>query len=156
LRPDGVGLRWTGVTLRLQSVTLWVGDVGLGRGTGIGVLLTAPLAGEGGAPSGAEGEGSAAIAADRAAVPSPNPLPQGERAMGRVLINKDQGFDGVPALAWSFPIGGYQPAQKWLKDRRGHALTYEDLLHYQKIVKILVETDRIMREIELPLETATA
>jgi predicted helicase len=75
---------------------------------------------------------------------------------GRVLINEDQGFDGVQALAWSFPIGGYQPAQKWLKDRRGRALTYEDLLHYQKILKILVETDRIMREIELPLETGTA
>jgi hypothetical protein len=29
-------------------------------------------------------------------------------------------------------------------------------LHYQKILKILVETDRIMREIELPLETGTA
>ncbi|MBX7483201.1 valine--tRNA ligase [Qipengyuania qiaonensis] len=39
-----------------------------------------PLAGEGGAPSGAEGEGTAAQAAAYAADPSPNPLPQGERA----------------------------------------------------------------------------
>jgi Mrp family chromosome partitioning ATPase len=39
-----------------------------------------PLAGEGGAPSGAEGEGSATPAAAVAAAPSPNPLPQGERA----------------------------------------------------------------------------
>jgi Mrp family chromosome partitioning ATPase len=45
--------------------------------------LPSPLAGEGGAPSGAEGEGSAApadvLAAAGAADPSHNPLPQGER-----------------------------------------------------------------------------
>jgi hypothetical protein len=45
-----------------------------------------------------------------------------------------------------------QPAQKWLKDRRGRALSYDDIGHYQKIVKILAETDRIMKEIELPLQ----
>jgi hypothetical protein len=72
--------------------------------------------------------------------------------VGKVHINKDQFFANVPQVAWSFHIGGYQPAQKWLKDRRGRKLEYADLLHYQKIVKILVETDRIMREIELPLD----
>lgn len=71
---------------------------------------------------------------------------------GRVYINKTQYFDGVPQVAWDFHIGGYQPAQKWLKDRKGRALSYADIGHYQSIVKILLETDRIMREIELPLE----
>lgn len=70
---------------------------------------------------------------------------------GKVQINKHQHFAGVPKLAWEFHIGGYQPAQKWLKDRRGRTLSYEDIGHYQKIIKILVETDRIMKEIELPL-----
>jgi hypothetical protein len=70
----------------------------------------------------------------------------------RVWINADQYFDAVPPVAWSFHIGGYQPAQKWLKDRRGRSLSWDDIGHYQKVVKILVETDRIMREIELPLE----
>ncbi|VVT10043.1 DNA methyltransferase [Sphingomonas aurantiaca] len=70
---------------------------------------------------------------------------------GRVWINADQYFDGVPAVAWEFHIGGYQPAQKWLKDRKGRALTYDDVRHYQRIIKILVETDRIMRIIDLPL-----
>lgn len=70
---------------------------------------------------------------------------------GRVHINPDQYFDAVPELAWSFFIGGYQPAQKWLKDRRGRALSWDDIGHYQKIVKILSETDRIMSEITLPL-----
>lgn len=73
----------------------------------------------------------------------------------RIYINgkgtEGQFFDNVPAVSWSFPIGGYQPAQKWLKDRKGRALTYDDIRHYQKIIKILAETDRIMREIEMPL-----
>jgi hypothetical protein len=71
---------------------------------------------------------------------------------GRVSINAAQYFEGVPELAWNFRIGGYQPAQKWLKDRKGRALTYDDVRHYQRIIKILTETDRIMREIELPLD----
>ncbi len=73
---------------------------------------------------------------------------------GRVYINgvgsNGQYFDAVPAIAWEFPIGGYQPAQKWLKDRKGRALSWDDIRHYQKIIKILTETDRIMREIEMP------
>lgn len=70
---------------------------------------------------------------------------------GKVRINKGQYFAGVPEIAWGFYVGGYQPAQKWLKDRRGKKLTWDDIVHYQNIIKILVETDRIMREIELPL-----
>ena len=60
-------------------------------------------------------------------------------------------FFEIPEIAWGFHIGGYQPAQKWLKDRRGRALSWDDIAHYQRIVKILVESDRLMREIELPL-----
>lgn len=71
---------------------------------------------------------------------------------GKAHINKDQYFDNVPEIAWGFHIGGYQPAQKWLKDRRGRVLSWDDITHYQKIVKILAETDRIMKEIELPLD----
>ncbi|MBA3510461.1 type ISP restriction/modification enzyme [Sphingomonas sp.] len=70
---------------------------------------------------------------------------------GEVHINEDQYFDAVPEVAWSFYIGGYQPAHKWLKDRRARVLSWDDIGHYQKIVKILAETDRIMKEIELPL-----
>ena len=43
----------------------------------------------------------------------------------------------------------YQPAQKWLKDRRGRELSFEDILHYQKIIVSLFETDRLMKEIDL-------
>lgn len=67
---------------------------------------------------------------------------------GKVYINDVQYFEGVPKLAWEFYIGGYQPAQKWLKDRKGRTLGYEDILHYQKIIKAMVETDRLMQAID--------
>lgn len=70
----------------------------------------------------------------------------------RVWINASQYFENVPAAAWDFRIGGYQPAQKWLKDRKGRALSWDDIRHYQKVIKILAETDRIMGEIDLPLD----
>ncbi len=75
---------------------------------------------------------------------------------GKVFINATQYFDAVPQLAWEFFIGGYQPAQKWLKDRKGRALSFDDVKHYQKIVKILAETDRIMKTIEMDLSDGDA
>lgn len=68
---------------------------------------------------------------------------------GNVYINDTQYFSNVPEVAWNFYIGGYQPAQKWLKDRKDRELSYEDILHYQKIIVALTETDRIMKEIDL-------
>lgn len=68
---------------------------------------------------------------------------------GSVCINGTQYFGNVPETAWNFYIGGYQPAQKWLKDRKGRKLSSEDIDHYQRIIKILLETDRIMKEIDL-------
>ena len=68
--------------------------------------------------------------------------------LGLVYINEKQYFKDVPTSAWEFYIGGYQPAQKWLKDRKGRTLGFEDILHYQKIVVALTETDRLMKEID--------
>lgn len=67
---------------------------------------------------------------------------------GRVWINDAQYFDGVPLVAWEFYIGGYQPAQKWLKDRHGRELNYEDLIHYQRIIVALTKTEEIMSEVD--------
>jgi len=67
---------------------------------------------------------------------------------GRVYINPDQYFGKVPKLAWNFYIGGYQPAQKWLKDRKGRTLSNEEIVHYQKIIFVLVETDKLMKKID--------
>lgn len=68
--------------------------------------------------------------------------------LGRVYINANQYFGNISEIAWNFYIGGYQPAQKWLKDRKGRTLTNEEIEHYQKIIIVLVETDRIMKEID--------
>jgi len=66
----------------------------------------------------------------------------------RVYINSEQYFEGVPESAWNFYIGGYQPAQKWLKDRKGMTLSFEDVKHYQRIIYVLLQTKRIMEEID--------
>jgi hypothetical protein len=70
------------------------------------------------------------------------------QTIGDVWINDEQYFSNVPAVAWNFYIGAYQPAQKWLKDRKGRVLSDEDVKHYQKIIVALTETDRIMQEID--------
>ena len=67
---------------------------------------------------------------------------------GNVYINDEQYFANVPEVAWNFYIGGYQPAQKWLKDRKGQALQFEDIKHYQKIIATLQRTSEIMAEID--------
>jgi len=71
-----------------------------------------------------------------------------ESRQGRVYINKHQYFEGVPLEVWQFRVGGYQVLDKWLKDRKGHALSFEDIMHYQRIVVALSETRRIMQEID--------
>jgi hypothetical protein len=67
---------------------------------------------------------------------------------GKVWINGTQYFDKVSPVAYEFYIGGYQPAQKWLKDRKGRTLNFDDIVHYQKIIVALTETDWLMKEID--------
>ena len=67
---------------------------------------------------------------------------------GNVYINETQFFEDVPEVAWNFYIGGYQPAQKWLKDRKDRELQGDDVRHYMKIIVALTETDRLMKEID--------
>ena len=66
----------------------------------------------------------------------------------RIYINSEQFFEGVSESAWNFYIGGYQPAQKWLKDRKGLTLSFEDVKHYQRIIYVLQQTKQLMREID--------
>jgi uncharacterized secreted protein with C-terminal beta-propeller domain len=66
---------------------------------------------------------------------------------GNVYINETQFFEDVPEVAWNFCIGGYQPAQKWIKDRKDRELQTDDIRHYMKIIVALTETDKLMNEI---------
>lgn len=65
----------------------------------------------------------------------------------KIYINSRQYFGNVSEIAWNFFIGGYQPTQKWLKDRKGRNLSSDNIIHFQRIIAILCETDRIMKEI---------
>lgn len=73
---------------------------------------------------------------------------------GRVYINDQAYFAGISEETWNFHIGGYQVCQKWLKDRRGRALSAEDVVHYQKIVVALGETIRLMGLVDETIESA--
>ena len=54
----------------------------------------------------------------------------------------------VLSRAWNFYIGDYQPAQKWLKDRKGRKLTIDDIRHWQRMIVALTETNRVMKDID--------
>ena len=90
---------------------------------------------------------------------APGVVPAGEKSLveqGRVYISKTaprsgkqgQYFEGIPPEVWQFRIGGYQPLDKWLKDRRGRTLLFDDLDHYKRIAAALSETMRLMAEVD--------
>jgi predicted helicase len=66
----------------------------------------------------------------------------------QIWINDQQYFANIPNHIWNFYIGGYQVCQKWLKDRKGRELSFDDLVHYQNIISILGETIEIMSDID--------
>ena len=80
-------------------------------------------------------------------------VPPINSASGRVYINCDQYFDGVTPETWEFTIGGYRPAEKWLKDRRRRTLSYEDIAHYRRICSVLAETPRVMAQIDESIDS---
>src|SRR5712692_6409676 len=72
----------------------------------------------------------------------------GSPDIGRIYINAEQYFEGVPTQVWSFHIGGYQVCQKWLKDHKGRLLTFDELVHYQRVISAINETIRLQTEID--------
>ena len=72
----------------------------------------------------------------------------------RVWINATQYFESVPEEVWKFHVGGYQVCQKWLKDRKGRMLGFQEIQHYQRIVSALSETLRLMAEIDAVIDNS--
>jgi len=95
--------------------------------------------------------GSQVVEGVRYVIPPSPPLEKGG-GNGRVYINSEQYFEGIPPEVWAFTIGGYQVCQKWLKDRKRRTLSFEDLHHYQMVVVALAETIRLMGEIDAAIE----
>lgn len=71
-----------------------------------------------------------------------------EEAKVSLHVNPEITIVNIPQIAWEFYIGGYQPAQKWLKDRVGRTLSRADLKHYNRIINALCKTDELMSEID--------
>jgi len=66
----------------------------------------------------------------------------------KVFINKTQYFDNVSPAVWNFHIGGYQVCNKWLKDRKGRVLNYDDCKNYLYILAALEKTQDLMQKID--------
>lgn len=67
---------------------------------------------------------------------------------GRVWINDTRYFDNVPLNAWELLVSGYQPLDKWLKDRMGITLSGDDIRHFQMMVVALTKTAELMVQID--------
>jgi predicted helicase len=74
--------------------------------------------------------------------------PSKDANSGKVWINATQYFDGIDPRAFDFRIGGYQVLEKWLKDRKGRALTIDDITHYRKIAVAIARTRALMQEVD--------
>ena len=77
--------------------------------------------------------------------------PSGDTA-GRVWINGKQHFEGVSPETWALTIGGYRPAEKWLKDRKGRTLSFDDIAWYRRVCAALAETPLVMERIDKVIE----
>ena len=105
-------------------------------------LLEAPELDDAGFPFSAEGENiveNVSFAPDK----------ESDGATGRVVINKaGRHFAEVPRVAWDFCVGGYYPAQKWLKDRKGRSLSYDDQRHYRRMLSALARTAGLVGDLD--------
>ena len=68
--------------------------------------------------------------------------------LGRIWINEQQYFDHVPMQAWQMVVAGYQPLDRWLKDRKDKKLTSDEINHYQKMIVALQHQAQIMELID--------
>ena len=69
-------------------------------------------------------------------------------ARGRVYINANRYFANVPLAAWEYCVGGYYPAQKWLKDRKGRSLNFDDQRHYRRMLSALARTAELVEKLD--------
>jgi hypothetical protein len=76
----------------------------------------------------------------------------------RVYINPDKYFAGVPSEVWEYHIGGYQVAEKWLKDRKDRIVSSEEIATYANVITAIAETiniqdslDDLFKEVELSI-----
>ncbi len=71
-----------------------------------------------------------------------------EKKIGKLYINKTQYFNNVPQQVYDFYIGGYQVLYKYLKDRKGRKLTYDEAGNVENIIRAIAFTIDQMNKID--------
>lgn len=66
----------------------------------------------------------------------------------RVYINSKSYFDNISSEQWKFILGGYQPLQRWYKDRRGRLLEDNDIQWYCQMAEVISRTIDLMKKID--------
>lgn len=67
---------------------------------------------------------------------------------GSVVINSSGRFSNVSEDVYNFIVGGYQPCNRWLRERKGRKLTAEDISTYSSIVASIAKTISLMNQID--------
>jgi hypothetical protein len=57
-----------------------------------------------------------------------------------------------PADVWNYEVGAHQVCEKWLKDRKGAALSRDGVRQYRGILVAVAETLRLMEKIDEVVE----
>jgi Type ISP C-terminal specificity domain/N-6 DNA Methylase len=65
-----------------------------------------------------------------------------------VWVNKTQNFAPVPQAVWDFHIGGYQALEKYLKSRKGRALSLDEQTHIREVAEVVAFTIAQMGRID--------
>jgi len=73
-----------------------------------------------------------------------------------ISINKTQFFKPMPQDVWDFHIGGYQVLDKYLKSRKGRALSLDEINHVGAIADSLAFTIGQMAKLDKAYRTAFA
>lgn len=68
---------------------------------------------------------------------------------GKLWINTEQFFDGIPQSAWHFRIGSYNVLEKWLKSRKSRSLSGNEIERFIQIVESINLTLHCMKEIDM-------
>ena len=130
---------------------------GLGRRLTAAHLLESPLPNQSAVSFPVPGDNQIEKGYPKYYAPGDTPLGEVEPVeRGRVYISanarrggkRGQYFEGIPPEVWEFQVGGYQPMDKWLKDRRSRALSFDDGVHYRRIAAALQETIGLMAEVD--------
>jgi hypothetical protein len=83
-------------------------------------------------------------------------VPGDDAAFGQMSINDTQHFSNVPDWLWGMEIGGYKVLDKWLKDRRGRTLSWDDIVAFSQMTGALAASADLIGQIELALDGAGA